>query len=78
MLKRLIAPLPRDDARWEFGAMTRSEAHLWLTEQIGLPVEERHIGMFDEERCAQVIRTCAAENPSFSEPESLSGDCKPI
>ena len=35
--------------------MKRSEAYKWLSEQLGLPTEYTHIGMFNPETCAKVV-----------------------
>lgn len=36
----------------------RQKAYAWLSEQMGLPPEKTHIGMFDVDQCKQVIRLC--------------------
>ena len=36
----------------------RHKAYAWLAEQMGLPIEETHIGMFDVEQCKQVVEIC--------------------
>ena len=35
--------------------MTRYNAYKWLSNKIGLKIEETHIGWFDEEQCKKVI-----------------------
>lgn len=37
----------------------RKEAYKWLSEQLGLPKDQTHIGMFDIDKCKQVIAVCA-------------------
>lgn len=37
---------------------TRRWAYEWLAQEMGLPREQTHIGMFDVEQCKQVIRIC--------------------
>lgn len=37
----------------------RSAAYRWLSEQLGLPRKETHIGMFDVAMCARVVAACA-------------------
>lgn len=39
-------------------AFTRKAAYEWLAEQMGLPKEQTHIGMFDVDQCRKVIRIC--------------------
>lgn len=46
------------DPIWKSGKMSRNEAYQWLCEQLGLPREETHIGMFDEARCKEVVKLC--------------------
>lgn len=51
------------DPIWKEGRFRghRKAAYAWLSEQMGLPTEKTHIGMFDEKRCEQVIQICEAE-----------------
>lgn len=42
------------DEIYKRGLMKRSEAYKWLSEQLGLPTEYTHIGMFNPETCAKV------------------------
>lgn len=37
---------------------SRTEAYNWLANQLGIPVEECHIGMFDVDTCARVSGLC--------------------
>lgn len=37
------------------GIMKRNEAYKWLSEQLGLPSEYTHIGMFNPETCRKVV-----------------------
>lgn len=48
------------DPLWKFGPFRgrRSSAYAWLAEQMGLPKEKTHIGMFDVAECQQVIQIC--------------------
>lgn len=41
--------------RWKIAA---HNAYAWLAEQMGLPKEKTHIGMFDVAECQQVIQIC--------------------
>lgn len=36
----------------------RSKAYAWLARQMGLTMEETHIGMFNEAQCQRVIEIC--------------------
>lgn len=38
--------------------LTRRGAYRWLAEQMGLPEDKAHIGMFNVEQCKQVIALC--------------------
>lgn len=48
------------DPLWKFGPFRgrRNCAYAWLAEQMGLPKEKTHIGMFDVAECQQVIQIC--------------------
>ena len=48
------------DPLWRFGPFRgqRNGAYAWLAEQMGLPKEKTHIGMFDVAQCQQVIEIC--------------------
>jgi len=48
------------DPLWKTGRFRgkRNGAYKWLAAQMGLPVEETHIGMFDVEKCKRVIQIC--------------------
>lgn len=48
------------DPLWKFGPFRgrRNIAYAWLAEQMGLPKEKTHIGMFDVAECQQVIQIC--------------------
>lgn len=37
---------------------TRRAAYAWLAEEMGLPPEQTHIGMFNVDQCKQVIKIC--------------------
>lgn len=43
------------DPIWRNGSMTRKEAYKSLSEHMGIPAAECHIGMFDIEQCKQVM-----------------------
>ena len=44
------------DPIWQDGRMGRNKAYGWLSSRLGVPVDDCHIGMFDEEQCEMVIR----------------------
>ncbi len=43
------------DRIWKSGEMTRHEAYKWLSEALGLPIKNTHIGEFDVEDCHRVV-----------------------
>ena len=43
------------DLIWKRGGTPRSKAYIWLANQLGLPVEECHIGMFDVQLCRSAL-----------------------
>ncbi|MGV7078443.1 zinc-finger-containing protein [Testudinibacter sp. P80/BLE/0925] len=42
------------DPIWRKGFMKRVEAYAWLSETLGIPKSETHIGMFDVDMCKKV------------------------
>jgi hypothetical protein len=46
------------DKMWKLRRMTRNEAYGWLANELNLSRKECHIGMFDVQRCEQVVRVC--------------------
>ncbi len=50
------------DPIWQMRQMSRKEAYLWLASKLGMPVEQVHIGEFDEPLCIQVIQACKTPN----------------
>lgn len=46
------------DPLWKSGNMTRKQAYQWLSNQLGIPKENCHIGMFDVETCHRVQAAC--------------------
>ncbi len=45
------------DKRTSFSA-ARSRGYQWLSQQMKLPPEQTHIGMFDVKQCQTVVRLC--------------------
>lgn len=52
------------DPIWKYGKFKgkRNAAYSWLSEQMNLPREKTHIGMFDISDCKKVIEICKKEN----------------
>ena len=49
------------DPRWKQAddkRRARRAAYAWLSDQLNVPKEECHIGMFDEGMCARVVDVC--------------------
>lgn len=46
------------DPMWRSGGRTRRAAYEWLSKHLGVDVKDCHIGMFDIERCNQVVTVC--------------------
>lgn len=55
------------DPLWKYGPFRgrRNSAYAWLAEQMGLPKEKTHIGMFDVAECQQVIQICKERNNHY-------------
>lgn len=43
------------DRIWRQGYMRRSEAYFWLALQLGIPVDDCHMGMMSNSECHRVI-----------------------
>lgn len=50
------------DPLWKSGEMTRKQAYQWLSNQLGIPADSCHIGMFDVETCQRVQTVCTSMN----------------
>jgi hypothetical protein len=46
------------DPIWQSGKMTRKEAYAWLARELSVDSKDCHIGMFNIEMCAKVLRVC--------------------
>ena len=44
----------------------RGKAYLWLSQQLNIPIDECHIGMFDEDMCRKVIDVSIAALQSIN------------
>ena len=49
------------DPIWKDGYMTRKQAYKWLSDQLEIPEEYTHIGMFGVETCKIVARICKSK-----------------
>lgn len=43
------------DPLWKKGLISRGRAYRWLADELGIPKEECHIGMFDVQMCKRVV-----------------------
>ncbi len=43
------------DPLWRLRRLSRTTAYKWLSQAMGLPEDQTHIGMFDEAQCRQVV-----------------------
>ncbi len=48
------------DPLWKKKRIKREDAYKWLADQLGITADECHIGSFDEDLCARVIKICRA------------------
>lgn len=63
------------DPLWEFlieergmsKEAARSYCYSWLSKNLGTPLEETHIGMFDVEECKRVIQICSPIHKKIKE-----------
>jgi hypothetical protein len=46
------------DNIWKSEKMSRSQAYTWLAQELGIKVEECHIGIFDMPMCQKAILVC--------------------
>lgn len=46
------------DQLWKSRTLTRWGAYMWLSQQMGLPQDKTHIGMFDAQQCDRVVQLC--------------------
>lgn len=47
------------DHIWKGGDLSRSDAYYWLATQLGIPAKGCHIGRFDLDMCAKVVKVSA-------------------
>lgn len=48
------------DPLWRSGAMGRRDAYAWLAEQLGIAIQNCHIGKFDVDGCRAVVAAVSA------------------
>lgn len=46
------------DPLWKRGAMKRDQAYIWLAQQMAIPFDQAHIGLFDIAECQKAIKIC--------------------
>lgn len=46
------------DPIWKSGSLSRMGAYKWLSKSLNVPFKKCHIGMFNIEQCADVVRVC--------------------
>lgn len=51
------------DEIWKSRRMGRRQAYAWLAKKLGIPQAECHIGMFDVDRCREVVRLIKEPSP---------------
>lgn len=56
------------DQLWKGGRMTRRGAYSWLAEQMKLPPDKAHIGLFSKEQCERMVELIAL---NLTEDEQL-------
>lgn len=54
------------DQMWKGGGMSRTACYRWLAGRMNMPLENCHIGMFDEAECERVIAICWEAAPTSS------------
>lgn len=55
------------DPLWQNGAGKRSKRYGWLAQQLGIPGDQCHIGMFDEAMCNRVVTICNARRAELKQ-----------
>ncbi len=56
----------------------RGDGYHWLADQLGIPFEQCHIGLFDVETCKRVIAICTPYHPSMrgTQPSDAKHDVR--
>lgn len=52
------------DLFWRSRGWGRNAAYRWLSDRLGIPRAQCHIGMFDVETCARVVAMCEPQEQS--------------
>lgn len=55
------------DPLWRRCGMRRGGAYKWLADQLGIPADKCHIGMFDVSTCERVVAVCRARSQKKAE-----------
>ena len=50
------------DPIWKLGGMKRKDAYVWLAKELGIGVDECHIGEFDADMCCRVVGISNSRN----------------
>lgn len=60
------------DRLWKLGGMSRTDAYAWMRARMSLDEKDAHIGMFDRDRCRELVRLVEAEFPHLClDPEPI-------
>ena len=57
------------DPLWRQGGMSRKAAYNWLSESLGIPWEQTHIGHFDLETCQRMVALFEERKFSWKKPK---------
>ncbi len=61
------------DPLWRDKKMKRKAAYTWLADQLGIHVNDCHIGMFDVDMCRRVVEVCGLSMPITTKEKSNAG-----
>lgn len=64
------------DPLWKDNDIRRKDAYVWLSEELGVPFDECHIGMFDVDMCERVIEAVSNIKYSRVVAKSICGQLK--
>lgn len=60
LAKARIAAHAAFDPFWKSGRFNRGVAYEWLAGEMGLPVQQTHMVLFDVDQCRRVVEICHA------------------
>lgn len=66
LAKARIAAHAAFDPFWKSGRFNRGVAYEWLASEMGLPVQQTHMVLFDVDQCRRVVEICHA-HPLWSQ-----------